>query len=216
MQRMVREITDHREDLKQAAMEEGMQAIDAEARADAQLGEPVVLAEHLMASLRQSSWWGRHPIVSFFLLPLLGTPVLWALLWIAGAEFTFLVGEAGMRAAADKPQMFGWIVLAVHGTNCIAIGLIAILFCWLARRAALGFKWTLMACAMISVHALFCWIKIVPHNFSVGYGLPFYHWIIPKVPLLNWVNAAMSLLIATAAYIWQRQNENRARKNITA
>src|ERR1044071_4054712 len=74
--RQVRELADHREDLKLTAMEEGLSEADAEKRADEQLGEPVALAEYAVKVLRQSSWWGRHPIIGFCLLPPLGILVM--------------------------------------------------------------------------------------------------------------------------------------------
>src|SRR6267154_2136298 len=70
--RLVREIADHHEDLKLAALEEGLSETEAELQADNRIGEPVVLAEELAASLRRASWWGRHPFVGFCLLPPLG------------------------------------------------------------------------------------------------------------------------------------------------
>ena len=69
LRRKIRELAEHHEDLKRDALEEGLPEADAEARANELLGEPVALAEHLAAALRQSSWWGRHPIIGFCLLP---------------------------------------------------------------------------------------------------------------------------------------------------
>jgi len=43
--RLVREVGDHREDLKQAGLAEGLSEAEAEAQADASLGDPLVLAE---------------------------------------------------------------------------------------------------------------------------------------------------------------------------
>src|SRR5271157_1428665 len=65
----VLELGEHHEDLKQAALEEGLSEPEAEARADELLGEPVTLAGQISAVLRQSSWWGRHPVITFCLLP---------------------------------------------------------------------------------------------------------------------------------------------------
>src|SRR6185312_6196639 len=69
----------HHADLKHHAMEEGLSEADAEARADQRLGEPVALAECLASALRQSSWWGRHPVIGFALLPPLGILLLLSL-----------------------------------------------------------------------------------------------------------------------------------------
>src|SRR5580698_8230768 len=77
--RKAQELADHHADLKQAALEDGLSETEAEARAVAQLGEPVGLAEKLAYILRQSSWWGRHPVLGFCLLPLFGFVPLWLL-----------------------------------------------------------------------------------------------------------------------------------------
>jgi hypothetical protein len=37
-----------------------------------------VLAENLVMGLRQSSWWGRHPLIGFVLLPVLFYIFIWA------------------------------------------------------------------------------------------------------------------------------------------
>src|SRR6476660_6913743 len=70
--RMVHEIADHHQDLEHAALDEGLSKAEAEVRADERIGDPMALAEELARSLRRSSWWGRHPFVSFCLLPPLG------------------------------------------------------------------------------------------------------------------------------------------------
>src|ERR1700691_4256120 len=64
------ELREHHEDLKQAALEEGMSESEAEARAEELLGEPYALAVQMIAVFRRSTWWGRHPVITFCLLPL--------------------------------------------------------------------------------------------------------------------------------------------------
>src|ERR1700689_1383205 len=93
LRRKIRELAEHHEDLKRDALEEGLSETAAEARADELLGEPVVLAEHLAAALRQSSWWGRHPFIGFCLLPPLAIIPLFMLAltggyWLGRLYFT--------------------------------------------------------------------------------------------------------------------------------
>ncbi|MGA8493416.1 MAG: hypothetical protein WB711_23545, partial [Terriglobales bacterium] len=92
MRRLVREVADHREDLRQAALAEGLSGADAEARANTQLGDPLVLAEQMMVALRRSTWWGRHYVVTFGLLPLLAYPILWALFLLLQMALGFALG----------------------------------------------------------------------------------------------------------------------------
>ena len=60
MRRLVREAADHREDLKQAGLAEGLAEAEAEGRANESLGDPVAVAERMMETVRHSSWRGRH------------------------------------------------------------------------------------------------------------------------------------------------------------
>src|SRR6266850_1281893 len=68
-QRSVAELAEHFEDLTRARIEDGLEPATARARAGEELGEPAILAERLVASFRQASWWGRHPVIAFCLLP---------------------------------------------------------------------------------------------------------------------------------------------------
>src|SRR5882724_7260650 len=68
-QRSIAELAEHFEDLTLARIEDGLEPATAGARATEELGEPTVIAERLVASFRQASWWGRHPIIGFCLLP---------------------------------------------------------------------------------------------------------------------------------------------------
>ena len=88
-----RELADHHADLKQAALEEGFSETEAEARAAAQLGEPAGLAERLARAMRQSSWWGRHPVIGFCLLPLLGVWPFWLICGSTLAGVVWLIGR---------------------------------------------------------------------------------------------------------------------------
>ena len=85
----VRELGEHHDDLKQAALEEGLSEPDAEARADELLGEPVTLAGQISAVLRQSSWFGRHPVITFCLLPSL----VMILMAVLGLSLDVLAGR---------------------------------------------------------------------------------------------------------------------------
>src|ERR1051326_6459205 len=77
VRRAAQELADHYEDLKQAALEDGLSDAASEERAAGLLGEPIALAERTAAALRHSSWWGRAlpPRGVFFLLP--GGGSLW-------------------------------------------------------------------------------------------------------------------------------------------
>ncbi len=118
IRRLAREVADHCEDLKQAGLAEGLSEADAKARADVSLGDPLVLAEQMMMAIRRSSWWGRHYIVTFGLLPVLAYPVLWCLLLAFELLLAFMLGYGWdwkkLHAAANNPVAFQHLLLAVH------------------------------------------------------------------------------------------------------
>lgn len=198
VRRLVQEVADHREDLKQAAVSEGLSGADAEARANAQLGDPLVLAEQMMIALLRSSWWGRHSLIGFCMLPLLAVPLLWALLLSLGLSLEFALGFSWdlkkLNIATDNPVAFHHLVMALHGADYVAIALVTLLFCWLARRSGVSLKWMVISCAICSLYASFIYARIWPHNFALG---------ITWTP--QWIRAAIPLLIAGAIYIFRRR-----------
>jgi len=211
VRRLVQEVADHREDLKQAAMSEALSGADAEARANAQLGDPLVLAEHLMVVLRRSSWWGRHFVIGFGVLPILAVPVLWTLFLFLGLSLEFALGFGWdwkkLHVAADNPVAFHHLVLALHGADYVAIALVTLLFCWLARRSAVSLKWMVTSCAICSLYALITWGRIEPHSFTLGFT-------ISLSMTQQWIRAAIPLLIAGAIYILRRRTTQRFHEKV--
>ena len=201
LQRIVREVADHREDLKQAALEDGLAPAGAEVRADTQLGSADDLAERLIAVLRQSSWWGRHPLVNFCALPVLVNPVLGLLGCVLGFWLEVVIGYGGMerlRAVGGQPDTIHRLSLAIHGVNGLVMALVPMLFCWLARRHALSFKWAMTACVVCFVHALFNYVTVAPHLLRWSYS-----WS------PHWISAAIPPGVAVVAYaVWWRTKDS--------
>ena len=201
MRRCIEEVADQREDLKNAALEEGLPEAAAEVRADALLGEPLTLAEQLASAIRQSSWWGRHPLIGFCLLP----PVVFLLVWglglvlCAGAwRLCLTAGEWSVLTGGDSAGMRIIRTLAA-GTYYGAIAASAVLFCWLARRSMSGLKWALIACAMCSLHSYLCFFDVSPHSLTVGYHLA------SRVQDLG--GSAIPMLIGAAILAWSRRTK---------
>jgi hypothetical protein len=207
VRRLVQEVADHREDLKQAALLEGSSECTVETRAEAQLGNPLDLAERLVVALRDSSWWGRHSIIGFCLLPLMAVPVLWGLLVFLGLWLGFATSYGldsnQLHIAADNSGRFHHIVVAVQCTDYIAIALVTLLFCWLARRSALNLKWTVAACSICSLYAAFSQLSIVPHSLSLR---------VQWTP--QWIRSAIPLLIVATIHTIRRWTVRSYRENI--
>ena len=211
VRRLVREVAEHREDLKQAAVSEGMSWADAEARANAHLGDPLALAEELMAALRRSSWWGRHYVVTFGLLPLLVYPILWSLLLVLQMALEFALGYGWnwkkLHMVANNPVAFHHLAVAFQFMDYSAIVLVALLFCWLARRSGVSLKWMVTACTICSVVAVIMYAKLEPHSFFLGFSMNS-HLHMP------WYRGAIPLLVAGAVYVFQRRTRQRFQEKI--
>lgn len=205
--RLVREVADHREDLKQAGLAEGLSETDAEARANVLLGDPLYLADEMMTAVRRSSWWGRHYIVTFGLLPVLAYPVLWFLLLTVELLLTFMLGYGWdikkLHAAADNPVALHHLHLAFQFMNYLAIALATLLFCWLARRTAVKLQWMAVSCAICSLLAVICWAKVEPHSFYVGFSLS------RPLSVMPWFKGVIPLLVASASYAFQLRTARR-------
>jgi hypothetical protein len=211
VRRLIREVGDHWEDLKQAAMAEGLSGADAETRANASLGDPLVLAEELMTALRRSSWWGRHFVVTFCLVPLLMYPILWALLLLLQMALGFALGYGWnwkkLHVEVNNPVAFHHLTTVYQFMDYAAIALVTLLFCWLARRAVVKLKWMVVSCAICSVCAMIWWGRIEPHSFFMGFSLNS-HLHMP------WFRGVIPLLVAGAVYVCQRRSSQRFREKV--
>jgi len=205
----VRELADHHDDLKQAALDDGLPEQEAVARADAQLGDPVALAENAAALLRLSSWWGRHRIIGFCALPPLAFGPAWlgcALIlagffrllgWLCGPAYDFL---SPAHALADDPDAFRALAAPVNAVlNFSALLASGLMFYWLIRRSAAGTKWIWVALGACALNGLFTSAGIGPRAVFIGYS---------AMPV-NWTYATAPLLVAVAAFLRQRKLENR-------
>ncbi|MGH8337329.1 MAG: hypothetical protein ACRETL_11040, partial [Gammaproteobacteria bacterium] len=104
VRRIVREAAEHYEDLRHSAIAQGTNPADAMKQAEAQLGDPLTLAEQHCAVLRNTFKWGRWPLFSLAALPFtfpIGCPFL-----------TFLVAFLGFELAWRTPGRVKWVWLA--------------------------------------------------------------------------------------------------------
>lgn len=206
---MVREFADHYEDLKQAALEEGFSERDAEAHAETQLGDSIFHAEQTMGVLRRSTWLGRHPVIGFCLLPFFALAPAWGfcgsvlvgICWMLGRIFgpRYMFDRDAAHALGSDPSAFHSFAAPITGVLMFsATLLVTFVFLWLARRAALGLKWKLIACAFCAFNSAITYATINPSAIFVGYGWPPPNWIFTGIPLLA----------AVSVFLRQRTMEN--------
>lgn len=178
------EVSDHFDDLKADALQSGLSEAESEAQASAKLGDPKTLAERLASSLRRTSWWGRHPLVGFLLVPSVGMFLLMTL-----APCVVLAAAKGALSAARWREVSdggpGYEIFALSVQTAFYGSLLALMafICRRAMRAVVGVKWILGACFLCSLHAAFINVYIFPHSMYVGY-LRQPNWFCASIPLL--------------------------------
>ena len=172
IQRITQELADHWGDLRAAGMRDGLTHAEAEAQADARLGDPDQLAAKLIESARQTSWLGRHPVIALCVLPPLLAPLLMAIVafplimldqWI---QFTHW-GAEGNR---PNPYVVTSTLWCLHYSAMIAS------LCWLGFRAwntGLGRKWVLAFCVWCALFALLRYFDADPIKRNVVISLTF-------------------------------------------
>lgn len=201
-QRALQELSEHRDDLVQAALAEGLPEIEANVRADRSLGDPVQLAAQIVTATQQSSWCGRHPILAFCVLPFFGTifaiaTAYWVVLHLTPtpgpqfrpnfATFRFVMSE-------------GWAarVLICHIAQLAAVTALAITFCEKAESSASKRHWMWTACGICSVQTCL-WTVFVGHTFAP----PLHLWPFPT-ELIPLESAMIPIAIAVSREL--RQN----------
>ena len=153
IERIVRELSEHWEDLRTAALDRGCPPAEAVAEAEARLGHPEQLAVEAISGLRRSSWLGRHPVVALCLAPLLLAPVLMGLiagpLWCLDQWVHF--SHWGDPAGQPNEQL---IVGVTWGIYYAALVGAPAWICWWSWRAGLGLRWVLAMCAWSALASL--------------------------------------------------------------
>jgi hypothetical protein len=197
LNRMVREVADHRDDLVEAARAEKIATSEAEACADAKLGDPIVLAGDLMRTFRRSNWWGRNYLFTFGFLPILAFPLLWALFLAAGLSLIYVLcfGWNQEKLDALPANSVGWhyLSLITYGADYLAIGLVALVICWQARRSGVRLVWMFIACLVCSFYAMFSFTYVEYHRYTIGYTWP-----------PHWDRGLIPVFVATAFYLRHR------------
>jgi len=167
---IVQEVSEHREDLKQEALEAGRGPEAADSFADSKLGHVETLVRQFTVALRRRSCWGRHPILTFCVLP----PIVF-FAWFPGIAALVMWG-ANLLGTGDAITRWFLIHLelvkvVVYSVDYSAFIVVPALLCWLARRYVHDFKWALAGCTLSSLHGLFHVITLTSHNLGWGYGL---------------------------------------------
>ncbi len=186
--RATRELEEHREDLFNELKEEGVVGTAAELKVKERMGNFDELAARLSNTMRRSNWCGRHPVMTFCVLPVISFIAGFALVVAILASLADVAGWLEPRPRLT-PGQWAWITGFVHVLRWSLFAAIPFWFCWLARSTFCGYRWGLATCLVFSVHGLLHNLNIVAPvtggdgALAWGYSTRF-DWIGMSVPLM--------------------------------
>jgi len=173
VRRLVGELNDHFQDLKEETMRTDVEAC-------AQLGPVEEVARAVTTAYRQRSFLGRHPLAAFLVfavspvaLSILAMPVVFFAAYWLGRGLGYW-DQAGVHLG-----VWGRSVLP-YGLTLVAIvlptALLSLLYCRVAQRIGMGKRWMLLSCGVLAVFAaaVHCQVLLDPSGhgrLTVGVGV---------------------------------------------
>jgi len=173
-ERLLSELSDHVTDFLEDPM--SMDATKDLGGLARQLGVPSHIAAAAVRERRAAHFGGRHPILSFVVLPVVLLPLLWTASIAAVLLVAKLLGfESGQAPSPVLDQWGQWTVPGVTFASLVLpIALCTALLCWLARRTAVNRKWLIAGCALVAVVGGAAMVRMVlpgvDHNGSLSFG----------------------------------------------
>lgn len=156
-ERVAAELNDHRRDVVEELRASGLSAADADREADQRIGDFRKLAKKLTREYRGRHFYGRWPVVTFILSPMLalyGAWILMAATCVYGSQFVASLlsrlhgSELTLATVAEIKLFMGWTAF-----NAIAPIALAILYTRLALRAGFGRYWAATSVVQIAMLA---------------------------------------------------------------
>ena len=146
VQRFLEELTDHFNDLVEEKME---------SNPISRLGQPEQVAENAVAAYRRRRFLGRHPLAAFLVFGV--SPMLLFIVLYSVSVILVVGGESGMGVRHDDHlgSVASEVVCFANSLLTVVIPsiLATVLYCRLAKRAAVGKHWMLISCAILAVIA---------------------------------------------------------------
>jgi hypothetical protein len=108
VERFVRELAEHREDLMRDLLREGKTPEQAAIEADRRIGAPTELAAEAFEKMRRASFVGRHRVFWLVVMPILLLPICWLLLLGLAARHAGMLSPA-YRVGSIDAESLAWI-----------------------------------------------------------------------------------------------------------
>src|SRR5262249_52472400 len=137
VRRVVRELKEHQDDLRDEGSEAALEANTGGSAAAGRLGDPQQLADTIASSFRARHFSGRHPIWAFVVAPIPLVLLGWIALWVAFLCLELLL--ASMVGEEYFHEHHGLVAAGVtvfsYLNRVVPSAMAALVLCRLARRS---------------------------------------------------------------------------------
>src|SRR5262245_35473761 len=157
IERLVAELSDHLSDLLEE--QKGMEA-NTSGAAIGRIGDPDQVAQAASVAYGRRTFYGRHPVLTFLVLPVLALPLLWFPLLLA-CEWR---GEDLSRVSAAATSLTGLASLRIawFAVWQLPVVIAAILWCRLATSCGRPWPWRMLSCAILALLTIFVVPLVLP------------------------------------------------------
>lgn len=151
--RLMEELDDHLSDLK----EERMSTTEFDKSVVERLGHPEQIAEAAAAEYRKLGFFARHPVLTYFVLPIVTMPLALVLFvelimlptsWALGSFEAGVVDETRVTLVANS-----LVATAANLVRFVPFAAVAWFFACLARWHGRGWRCVLSACGIVAIYA---------------------------------------------------------------
>jgi hypothetical protein len=191
--RMIGELAGHADDLEREFIEKGKTPEEARQEALARLGDTGILCDEIFRRFAGRSFWGRHPLASFALFPILAVAAVLSMVPAIGfvlKHFFLYLNSFGLGMDFSSLKLF-YLNLFSIGQYALT-GLCAWLFLWIAKKQVCEMKWALLAVVTLALVGFCLSAKLeilapaqadrlsASGMLTYGFGLFLAHWPPPE------------------------------------
>lgn len=177
--RVINELNDHIEDIVTTERQRGLTEVDARASAEEQIGAEDYLFHNIVRTARRGKALGRHPTLSFVVLPVLT-------FCLVPAFAIFLLTQVILPLLGPDDSTDKLYISVVTGgfwfVKYALPFLLAGIFCYVARMALCGYRWGTTAVLIGTLTNLLAYLNISftpQRQIQLGLVLP------PSMPVVR-------------------------------
>lgn len=149
--RLADELAAHLEDAEEDLIRDGISPHEAAARARERLGELGPLADQICETLTRRTVWGRHPVLSFVLLPLLSFALIPLVPIATGKPLNMLLDFLRDGVGYDLQTVLACCRNGFLAYQYLLAAVCAACFVGIATRSACSMKWAAIATGILAL-----------------------------------------------------------------